>query len=251
MAYTNPNISTSSTTFAELQDGGLTSVLETLITVNGGGTAAPTVAATLSESGSGGTLPAATYFVVVTETNGIGETTAGPVSSGQAITLGQDLVVTFQALKSGNTARNTYVGTSNTGPFTLVATGTSAATLTISAPLPSNSYAVNPPTVNSTAFTYSDANGNTLNQANSNIRAAETGNLQYVYNALGKSIDSFLRGDPMSFRGSIMKVREAHVAFSCLAQACADIGTLIDANPGHFAPTATGIGNSQNQRFWP
>ena len=50
---------------------------------------------TLSETGSGGTLPAATYYCVVTESNGFGETTAGPASTGQAITLGQDLVVYF------------------------------------------------------------------------------------------------------------------------------------------------------------
>ena len=251
MAYTNPNISTSSTTFAQLQAGGLSAVLEKLITVNSPANNAPSSAPTLSESGSGGTLPSSTYYVVITETDGNGETTASPASSSQAITLGQNLVVTFPSLQSGNTARNTYVGTASTGPFSLTATGTTASTLTISAPLPSNSYAVNPPSVNSTAFSYSDKNGNEVCQTLSNIRTAERGNLQTVYNNAAWTVDTWLRGDPVSFPGAIEKLRTRAHGVRGLGEACADIGTLIDANPGHFTPTATGIGGMQQQRFWP
>jgi len=253
VAYTNPNIATSGATFANLQAGGLSNLLERLITVNGAATAAPTAAPTLAESGSGGTLPAATYYVVVTETNGVGETTASPASTGQAITLGEDLVVTFPTLKTGNTARNTYVGTASTGPFTLAATGTTAATLTISAPLPSGSYAVGPPTMNSTGFTSVDANGITLNFVESNIRAAERGNLQDVYRNAAQTLDAWLRGDPVSSAGIIAKMHHAHTAFAVITQAFADAGTLIDANAGSFhSSTSGGVGTvSSTVRTWP
>src|SRR5580692_10478196 len=102
MSYANPNILTSGTTFPQLQAGGLSAVLLKLITSTGGGTVAPTAACTLAASGSGGTLPAATYYVFETETNGIGETTVGPVSASQAITLGQNLVITRPVFKVGN-----------------------------------------------------------------------------------------------------------------------------------------------------
>ena len=51
----------SGTTFAQFQAGGASGHLELLIAAQGA-TLAPTVAATLAETGSGGTLPAATYY---------------------------------------------------------------------------------------------------------------------------------------------------------------------------------------------
>ena len=54
MSYPNPNLSPSGATFAQLQAGGLSSLLERLITVNGAAEPNPTVAATLS-SNAGGT----------------------------------------------------------------------------------------------------------------------------------------------------------------------------------------------------
>jgi hypothetical protein len=251
MAYTSPNITTSGTTFTQLQQGGLTSVLETLITVNKNGTNAPTAAPTLSESGSGGTLPAATYFCVSTESNGVGETTPGPVSAGQAITLGEDLVVTYPALQTGNTARNLYVGTSSAGPFTLAATGVTASTTTISAPLPVNSFAVAPPTVNSTAFSFTDAKGNVSDFPISNIRSFKNGNFPNTYKNASQAVDAFLRGDPITFNGEIKKLQDFHTAIKVLDQACTDIGTLIDANPGTIRPTQDGTGNGTRTRTQP
>ncbi|MHB8397335.1 MAG: hypothetical protein ACYDCI_00150 [Candidatus Limnocylindrales bacterium] len=253
MSFTSPNIATSAETFAELQVGGLSATLERLITVNGGGTAAPTAAPTLAESGSGGTLPAATYYVVVTETNGIGETTASPVSLGQAITLGQDLVITPPALQSGNTARNYYVGTASAGPFTLAATGQTAATLTISAPLPSNSYAVNPPTFNSTAFSYVDSTGATISNVTQYIRAARAGHLNTLFRDAAWEIDNFLRGSPIPFNSMVNRLQKFQTAFTVLAQAFADIGGLVDANAGTIRPALSGGPGTvpTNLRTWP
>jgi hypothetical protein len=122
------------------------------------GTLAPTVAPTLTASGSGGTLPAATYFVVFSEKNASGETTVSPVSAGQVITLGQDLVIAYPALQPGNVSRNAFAGTSQAGPFTLAASAVTTGTTTISAPITSTSV---PQTFNSTGHV-TDANGNVM-----------------------------------------------------------------------------------------
>jgi hypothetical protein len=251
MGYSVPSITTSGATFAQLQAGGLSSVLELLITANGTATVAPTVAPTLAGSGSGGTLPAATYYVVNTETNESGETTIGPVSAGQVITLGLNLVITYSTLKTGNTARNAYVGLAAIGPFTLAADGVTASTTTISAPLPTSSYAVHPPTINSTGFEYTDSNGNVVNAVPSNIRSFKNGNFPTTYKNAAQLLDFWLRGDPLSETGIMAKWRHFATAVAVLNQACTDIGTLVDANAGTIRPTSTGIGGSTPQRSWP
>src|SRR5262249_26208575 len=197
---------------------------------------------TLAASGSGNTLPAATYYVVITETDGTGETTASPVSSAQAVTSGQQLTVTFPALQSGNTARNTYVGTASAGPFTLVATGTTAASLAITAPLPGNSYAVNPPVVNTTGLTYTISPGVVQNQPLARLRAAKRGGIEDVYRLLREVVASFTRGEPVNWQGEMTKLRHCHTVFAMLSTLCAEIGTLLDANPGTLTTAATGIG---------
>ncbi len=381
MGYPNPNISSSGATFAQLQAGGLSNLLERLITVNGAGTAAPTVAATLSANAGGtvgGLLPAGTYYVNFTETNGIGETTvsaeSGPVTvavqaaptgtptvvvSGSGGTLsagvyygkftyvdsnlngagvhgettagaeftftqsgtyqpvitfndgglpawasGRNLYLTapagasgtevlaftgitgttytitaapsassttppstnttstnipkftsFPALQTGNTARNIYLSPpgGGSGSELLYATGVTASTFTFSTLAPSNSYAVTPPAINTTAFTYKDPNGNVLNAAYSNIRAAEKGNLQVVYKNAATTIADWLRGDPISSQAVVAKVRHAQVAFAVINQALTDAGTLIDANAGTIRPSLSGSGGTmpQNKRTWP
>jgi hypothetical protein len=250
MSYASPTVVASGTTFAQLQAGGVSAHLENLITAQAA-TAAPTVAPTLSESGSGGTLPAATYYVCSTETNGWGETVAGPVSSGQAITLGQDLVITPPSLKTGNSARNYYVGTASIGPFLLAATGQTGSTTTISAPLPSNSYAVAPPKVNTTGLTYVDVNSNTHNKRLELLRAAKDGNLEDVYRYLRQAVYDFLHGNPMTFSGAVMRIRDAHIVFSMLATLCAEEGVLIDANPGTIGLHTDTIGLTSNKRTFP
>jgi hypothetical protein len=251
MAYTSPNITASGTTFAQLQSGGLSGHLERLITANKAASNAPTSAPTLAASGSGNTLPAGTYYVVFTETDGSGETTASPVSSSQAVTYGQQLSVTFPGLQTGNTARNTYVGTASTGPFLLAATGTTAGSLNLTAPLPSNSYAVKPPAVNTTAFAYTDSNGIVHSKVLEYLRLFEDGRGNRVYLDLRETVGQFLRGEPLSFGGAIEKLRHAHTVFAMLNTLCAEIGTLIDANPGTLTTAATGIGSRKAVRTQP
>ena len=220
---------------------------------------APGAAPTLSASGSGHTLPAATYYVVTTQTNGVGETTASAASTGQAVTLGEQMVVTPAALQTGNTAHNIYIGTASTGPFYLAATGVTTTTYTFAAPLPAfgtapgGTYAVQPPTANSTAYEWVDAAGNTINFAVANIRAAKVGNLDRLYKKSAWIVDTLLRGDPMPYPAAIKKLQESQVAFATIAQALADIGTLFDANSGTFAQSTTGgVGTVASKvRVWP
>jgi hypothetical protein len=243
MAYASPSVTQSGLGFAAFQAAGISGLLEALITANTGPTAAPTVAATLAAA-SGGTLPNDTYTVKVTETNGFGETTAGPASSGQAANA-QKITVTFQALKSGNTARNVYIAGA-AGVYMLVARGITAATYDITA-LPTDSRkSVQPPTVNTAGMQDVGAP-----RKLSFARAAEKGNLQDVYRAMAEAVRSFNSGRPIASDEVIAKIRDAHVTFALLAQLCAEAGTLADANNGSFSNTADGAGVGTVVRVWP
>jgi hypothetical protein len=252
MAYTSPTITPSGTTFAQFQAGGASGQLERLIAANHLGTAAPG-APTLSATGggsSGGNLPAGTYYVKVTETNGLGETTGSPEAS-VAIASGNIPQVTFAALQPGNSARNVYVGTAG-GAEVLYATGITAGTFSLSAVIPTNSFAVPVPTVNTTGLTSTNAaTGVVGNQKLASLRACEKGSLQGVWDNLARLITQFNRGEPVSFSNVTSKLRDAHTVFATLTQLCAEMGTLIDANPGHFTNVTTGIGNQKTVRQWP
>lgn len=252
MSYIAPAVTPSGTTFAQFQAGGVSGHLERLIAAQGA-TPPPTAAPSLAASGSGNSLAANTYYVIFTETNGFGETTPSPASASQAVASGQQLSVTFPALKPGNTARNVYLGLSSTGPFALYATGVTAATFNCTVAAPTNSYAVQPPTTNTTGLTHVDANGNAHPEPLSFLRAVER-DIQGcgpLYRYLRTLIDDFNRGDPATFAGVIEKLRNAHVVFAMLNTLCSEMGTLIDANAGTLRTASTGIGGQIGNRTWP
>jgi hypothetical protein len=258
MAYTNPSVTASGTTFAQFQAGGLSGQIEKLITA-AAATLAPTVAHTWTATGggsTGGSLAAGTYYSVVTESNGFGETTAGPESGQITVSATNIPRITFQSLKSGNTSRNVYIGGaggSSGGPYALYATGITTSTYDLSAAAPATSYAVAPPTTNSTGLTYTitGSGGMVQNKTLELLRAGERGNLEDAYRFLAMVCTEFNRGQPVSFAGVIGKLRHAHAVFAMFATACAEIGTLIDANPGTIAPVSTPIGGSKMKRTWP
>jgi hypothetical protein len=205
---------------------------------------------------SGGLLAAGTYYSVVTETNGIGETTKGPESTQITVSAGNKPRITFQTLKTGNTARNVYIGAVNGstgGPYTLYATGITTSTYDLVAAAPTNSFAVAPPTVNTTGLTYTDGNSIGHNEVLTFLRFlegdADGGGPLYRY--LRSIIADFNRGDPIAFAGVIQKFRHAHTAIAMLNTLCSEMGTLIDANPGTLGTTATGIGSRITVRTWP
>lgn len=243
MSYQPPVLPPSGTTFAQFQQGGISAMLDRLLGLlqAAGATLAPTTAPTLSMAVASSTLPAATYFAVFTESNGIGETTASPVSLGVAVTLGETLTLTFPALQSGNVSRSAYLGTSGTGPFSLATRGITAGSVTYSAPLPVGGGP--PPGVNST-----DAISRTKI---SNLRAAKTGNLQYVFKNLSTFAAEWNSGRPIASEDTGIKIADAHIVWLALAQICQEAGVLMDANPGTLTTKPTAINSNMPVRTWP
>jgi hypothetical protein len=165
--------------------------------------------------------------------------------------------VTFQALQAGNLARNVYLTSQVAGAATtlaevLYATGVTAGSYNLSIAAPTNSYAVSPPfSMNSTGLAYLDPSGNVQDKAVQLVRAGKRGNLEDAYRFVTSELSNWNHGDPQTFPAIIQKLRHAHAVFNVLAQCCADIGTLIDANAGTLGSTQTGIGNRQGKRTWP
>lgn len=256
MSYVKPTLVASGTTFAQFQSGGVSGHLEKLIAAQVA-TIAPTVAATATATGggaSGGLLAAGTYYFVVTETDGFGETTIGPESAQLTVAAANIPRVTFQSLKTGNIARNLYFSALNSaagGPYTLYASNITAGTFDCSFVQPTNSYAMKPPTINTTGLSYTDSNGHGQSLALQFIRLGEKGHLQDVYVFLRGVITDFNRGDPASFNGVLTKLRHAGGAFAALAVLCAEMGTLIDANAGTLGRSVDQIGNAKTKRSWP
>lgn len=93
----------------------------------GGPVAAPTIP-TMTASGSGGSIPSNTYYVVVTYLNPAGESVGGVHSAGTALTSPANLVVTSPGASGNATTYNVYVGTSTVGPFVLQGSPTAIGT---------------------------------------------------------------------------------------------------------------------------
>ena len=256
MSYTAPTVVASGTTFAQFQAGGASGHLEKLITAQGP-TAAPTAAPTATATGggaSGGLLAAGTYYFVHTESNGFGETTKSPEGTQLTVGATNQPQFTFPSLKTGNTSRNLYlgaVGGSAGGPYTLYASGITTTTYTAATAAPTNSFAMAPPTVNTTRLTYADTNGITHNKRLELLRSCKDGNLEDAFKYLRQVIYDFNKGNAMSFGGAISRLRDAHVTFAMLATLCSEMGTLIDSNPGTLGKTTNVIGNAVGKRTWP
>ena len=56
---------------------------------------------------------------------------------------------------------------------------------------------------------------------------------------------------PITFNGTIAKLRHAHVVFAMLSTLCSEMGTLIDANAGTLGNSTNVIGNATRKRTWP
>lgn len=245
MAYQTIVLPASGTSFTQFQAGGIAAMIERLITVIAGitPTLAPSAAPTLSETGSGGTLPNGTYYAINEESNGIGFTTASAASTGQAITLGQNLVITPAALQTNNVSRRYFVSAvSNAGPWTMVAQGSTASTLTVSAPLPTNSSGISPQLTNTTALSVEKI---------SELRSAGTGNLETTFQKLRQLTRNFNQGNPIAFDELQNKLMDTQLTFAALAQCCAEAGVLIDANPGTFGTVASLLNAPTPVRTWP
>jgi hypothetical protein len=253
MAAVTPSIASSGLTWAQWLAKGTVGHLEALITANLAGNAAPTAAPTVSVSGSGGLLAAGTYYLRITESNGLGETTPSPESSQFTLTAGQEPVVTFPTLQSGNTARNVYVTPAGGASLSevLYATGITAGTYSLTIAAPTGFYAMSPPTVNTTGLDWVDTSGVTNNRRLSLIRALKQGRFQDAWAAWHQCCTTFAQGEPISFGGVVSKLRDVQWVWVLLAQLATETQAFVDANPGHPAVITLGNGGAQTRRTWP
>lgn len=240
-------LTASGITFAQLQASGVSGHLEKLIAAQVA-TVAPTAAPTATATGggsTGGLLAAGTYYFVQTETNGVGETTISPEGSQLTVSAGNKPRFTWPSLKTGNNARNLYLGAlngSSGGPYYLYASGQTASTYDAITAVPANSYAFQPPTVNTTALSRKKIEL---------LRSFKDGNAEDFYRYFRTLIATFSSGEPIAFADVITKFRDADVVISMLKTLVSEAGTLLDANAGTLGPAATGIGQYTQRRTWP
>lgn len=128
------------------------------------------------------------------------------------------------------------------GSELLYADGITAGTYALSAVAPSNSFAIAPPTTNTTGLTSAKLQL---------LRYAKTGQFQKVWGFLHELFTVFNEGDPASYQNVMLKLHDAHTVFAMMSQLCTEGGALIDANPGHFVNVSTGIGGTKTKRTWP
>ncbi len=175
-------------------------------------------------------------------------------------------VVTFPSLQAGNNARNLYVTPAGggSGSESQYATGVTTTTYTLSAAAPAaivkpptinstvNSAAVFPTVTNTTGLTATNpVSGFVGNPRLQGINSIFTGRFkEQVWAPLEKIVGEFLRGEPVPYETVVEKVRDAHVPIAALAELVTELGTLLDANPGHYTLSQNAITNMKTIRAW-
>jgi hypothetical protein len=236
---------TAGTEFSFTQTGGA----QPIITINDGGLPAWASGRNLYLTVAGGASN--TEVLAFTGVTGASYTiAAAPAASTIAAPLNNTTttniprITGFPSLQAGNLARNIYLTPANgaSGSELLYFRETTASTFTFSSPASATNYAVAPPHVNTTGFTALDFQL---------IRSVKNGNLEDVYRRLRQIIYDWNHGSPVPSGQTLVNLKRTHNTFALLAQLCAEIGTLIDANPGHIKFNLTGIGNAGSKRSWP
>jgi hypothetical protein len=151
---------------------------------------------------------------------------------------------TFPTLKTGNSARNLYLTAAgaSTGTEVLYARGITTTTFSLSSTAPGTNYSVALPTANTTGFDL---------RAYELLRSAKYGNFEDVYRRLRMLVYDFNHGSPVPHPDLLSRLQHVAFIFAMFHQLCIEIGTLIDANPGHINPVINTIGNAANKRTWP
>ncbi len=226
-----------------------TSGSEPVITINDGGlpswASGRNLYLTAGGGGSGNELLAFTGIIAATYTITAApsvSTTTPPVSNTTTTTVPK--ITAFPPLQTENIARNIYltpVGGSS-GSEVLYNREQTASTFVFAAAQPTNSYPVPLPATNTTGFAPLDIQM---------VRSVKDGNLEDVYRRLRQVVYEFNYGSPLMHAQSIALLKRVHLVFATLAQLGAEIGALVDANPGHLSGTRNGIGNAVQKRSWP
>lgn len=236
---------------------------EPVITINDGGLPAWASGRNLyltAHGGASGTEVLAFTGITTTTYTILANPTASVVAPPAVNTTTTNIpVITYPALKSGNTWRNLYLGLpggASTGPFYLYLDNQTGATSTIlgtiNSPGSGGSFVmVKPPGQNQTGLTFVDAAGVTNNEMLMLLRACKQGNFQWVYRYLHDSTTNFTQGSPVPFGSHMTKHRRVHAVFAILATMAQEEGVLFDTNPGTIGTAQQGIGYQVPQRTWP
>lgn len=241
--YVAPSIQASSATFADLQAGGLTNVLNKVIAANpaiADPTTAPTVAVTGGGT-TGGNLPAGTYFLSYTWIDGAGETLAKETAASFTIAAGNIPQATIPSLPTGACAANIYLTAAGgaSGTETLYATGIAATTFNLSFAAPSEA-GVLPPTVNTTGAASIAAR----------LTAGGTGRLELLWTRLSDLVSQYVGGQPVSFQAQRINIRHLDYCFALWKQVTNEVLTLISgqAQSLHYRSTLV---QAQQYRSFP
>jgi hypothetical protein len=153
-------------------------------------------------------------------------------------------ITAFPALQPGNSARNIYLTPPNAGPGSevLYFRESTASTFTFASAAPASNYATPPPVTNTTGYTVVDYQL---------IRSVKDGKFEDVYRQLRQLVYEWNHGSPVPPGQAVARLKRVHNTFAVLAQLCSEMGTLIDANPGHITVNRSGIGDAVSQRTWP
>ena len=132
--FVAPAIQPSGTTWAQFKTGGVGILLTNLAAANPP-KAIPATPAAVTVSGSGGLLPAGTYYCQYSFVDPFGETLAAGESVQFTVAAGQVPSVTLPALPAGVQAVNLYLTQPGGGPGTETLYATGVTTTTFACPL--------------------------------------------------------------------------------------------------------------------
>jgi hypothetical protein len=245
--YGFPYVFVTSKTYAQIRAAGLSGLLDEIATqqaATADPTAAPTHAATGGGS-TGGLLAAGTYYLVFTESNGLGETAKSPESAQLTVSAGNIPRVTFPALKTNNGSRHLYAGAVNGpsgGPYKRYASYITSATHDMATAVLTTSDAVSPPTANGTA---PDRKAIEL------LRLARNGKLNLVYRYIQDASNNYHTGSAADWRDTMLELQRAHWVIRAMERSCAVMGEAWRANPGTLGFETYGLGQQRKVRTFP
>jgi hypothetical protein len=240
--YAPPSIQPSSTTFSQLQTGGVAVLLNNLIAANpaiANATTAPTVTATGGGT-TGGFLPAGAYFLKYTWTDGAGETLASSESATFTVAAGNIPQATAPSIPTGASGWNMYLTPTNgaSGTETLYSVGNTGAQSNLSFAAGTDPNAV-PPTVNTTGM---------LGAAPA-IRKGYSLYESRFFQDASTLLSNFLSGYPVDFADWYRRWAKTDYVQAAWKQMSKEIAVLVTANPGSLHNVQTNVQNKVTRTF--
>lgn len=240
--YAPPSIQASSTTFGQLQTGGVAVLLTNLIAANpaiANATTAPTVNATGGGS-IGGFLPAGAYFLKYTWTDGAGETLASSESTTFTVAAGNIPQASVPTIPTGAAGWNAYLTAAGgaSGTETLYSVGNPGTTSNLSFAAGVDANAV-PPSVNTTG----------MNGAAPAIRKPFEIFQSRHWVDVSTSLSNFLSGYPVDFASWYLQWSKYDYVAAAWKQMTKEIATLVTANPGSLHNVPTNVQNKVVRTF--